>query len=94
MGQEWSVSFYDNKCHASVTCPPNDKCNPPAPTDYVCPKDIPNGSYPITVALAAGSHECKAEYTVFSSGGTCPPGMHCNPPPPRHVTTTVPCPKN
>ena len=92
---QWTVTVLNGKCEAqyAATCPEGATCNPPPPSDYACPKDIPLNSYPLTVTKPARSQECTAEYTLRSSGGTCPPGAHCNPPPPRDVKKTVPCPK-
>jgi hypothetical protein len=76
------------KCLAELdtTCPPNAKCNPPAPTDYACPPAVHR--YPAALTVHA-SGECSI--LAFPEMGHCPRGAICNPPPPQNEN--VPCPK-
>lgn len=84
------------KCRAMVdmTCPQGVSCNPPPPSAYTCPAEVPTDSYPLNVTAVAGSSMCETKiYEPSSSTGSCPPGAHCNPPPPQSHTVSVPCPK-
>lgn len=92
----WTILNSNGKCVAAlpdVSCPPSASCNPPPPTPYTCPANIPLNAYPLTVTRAAGSQQCTTTYRQHQPTGTCPPNAHCNPPPPREVTVNVSCPK-
>jgi hypothetical protein len=75
-----------------ASCPPNVDCNPPPPSAYPCPKEIPASIERFDIERAAGSQTCRA-HAMEIHKGSCPPLAHCNPPPPRHIDVEVPCPK-
>lgn len=92
----WVVTKQGQECFTQprVDCSPAPGqpprvCNPPAPQKYDCPKwddgsamDFDGGD---TIEGVPGGKQC----TLYFSGGACPEGASCNPPPPR----TVACPK-
>ncbi len=97
-GEDWQIVRQSpaGTCTAYVNmeCPRGEMCNPPPPSDYPCPKDARAlNSLPNTLTRAAGSQQCVMDVVEVIGGGSCPPGMHCNPPPPHHISVTLPCPK-
>lgn len=93
--ETWTLSMSSGACEAmlDVSCPAGERCNPPPPQAYPCPKDVAPSAYPLRLSSIPGSPSCKAELTEYGGGGNCPPDMHCNPPPPRQRVLNVPCPK-
>jgi hypothetical protein len=88
----WAVSKKGSDCFTQrrIECSdPSRSCNPPAPQKYDCPKwddGSPMGfDEGDTIEGVAGAEKC----TLYFSGGSCPEGASCNPPPPRAVA----CPK-
>ncbi|MFO0547470.1 MAG: hypothetical protein U0271_03725 [Polyangiaceae bacterium] len=83
-----SIRQQGAKCQFVETaepCPPNTKCNPPAPryVDVPCP----SVTMPLSIVMVASGGKC--HYSEPRSGGKCPPGASCNPPPPKRIE--VPC---
>ncbi|HWB75037.1 MAG TPA: hypothetical protein VG755_08770 [Nannocystaceae bacterium] len=88
----WGVTKEGKECftHRHVDCSdPAQSCNPPPPQKYDCPKwdngDAMSFEGGATIEGVAGGEQC----TLYFSGGACPEGASCNPPPPRAVA----CPK-
>jgi hypothetical protein len=88
----WSMSKKGNDCFAQrqIECSdPGRSCNPPAPQKYDCPKWDDGSAMGFdegdSIEGVPGAEKC----TLYFSGGSCPEGASCNPPPPR----AVPCPK-
>ncbi len=92
----WYVTMNSGKCEASsnnMACPPGETCNPPPPKAYPCPTNVPANAMPISITHIIDAPNCTAEYQQPFSNAGCPPNMHCNPPPPKMISVSVPCPK-
>jgi hypothetical protein len=86
----WTVFKHGDKCESliKVECPhgkpgePMPTCNPPASHDYACPSGMTD-TQQLTIVT-------RGTICIIEPGNTsCPPNMHCNPPPQRKV----PCPE-